>query len=200
MSFRLIRGEDLGGKGHGGGGVELTAAQWLAEDPLILDTETTGLGPTDEVVQVALVDARGEAIVSTLVRPTRPIPPDASRVHGIRDVHVLDAPTGAEVLARLEPLLRGRAVCAYNAPFDLRLLRQTASVWRVRFAPPAANCVMRLFARFAGEWNDRYGDYRWHSLTAAAERCRLGPFQGHDALADAQMTLQLLRHMAGQSD
>ncbi|NLT43675.1 MAG: 3'-5' exonuclease [Anaerolineae bacterium] len=193
MSFRRIRGD-----GHSSEGAGLTAAEWLAEDPLILDTETTGLGPTDEVVQVAAVDVWGETVLNTLVRPSRTIPPDATRVHGIQDVHVLDAPTGAEVLAELEPLLRNRSLCVYNAAFDLRLLRQTASTWRVRFLPPPAHCVMRLFARFVGEWNDRYGDYRWHSLSAAAERCRLGAFQGHDALADARMTLRVLRHMAGQ--
>ncbi len=179
-------------------GPTLTAAQWLAQDPLVLDTETTGLGPQDEIVQVAVVDAAGEVLINTLVRPTRPIPPDATRIHGIQDVHVLTAPTGAEVLAELEPILRDRVVCVYNAPFDLRLLRQTADAWRVRFIPPIAQCVMRLYAEFAGNWDDRHGDYRWHSLTAAASRCDLGPFRGHDALSDALMTLRLLKHMAGR--
>lgn len=178
----------------------LTAAEWLAEDPLILDTETTGLGPTDEVVQVAVVDVRGETLLNTLVRPTRSIPPDATRIHGIRDVHVVGAPTGAAVLSQLEPLLRGRPVCAYNSPFDLRLLRQTAAVWGVRFVSPPARCVMRLFARFAGEWDSRHGDYRWHSLGAAAARCGFGHFQGHDALTDACMTLRVLQHMAGREE
>lgn len=173
------------------------AQAWLAQDPVFLDTETTGLGPADEVVQVALVSAAGEELLNTLVRPTRPIPPDAVRIHGIQDVHVLAAPTGAEVLSTLEPLLQGRLVCAYNAPFDLRLLRQTARAWRARFVPPRAECVMRLYAEFAGDWDPRHGDYRWHSLTAAAARSGLGHFEGHDALRDALMTLRLLRYMAG---
>ncbi len=193
MTFRMIR-RDSGDNT----GPALTAAQWLEQDPLVLDTETTGLGPQDEIVQVAVVDSRGEAVLSTLVRPTRHIPADATRIHGIEDVHVLTAPTGAEVLAQLEPVLRDRVVCVYNAPFDLRLLRQTAGAWRVGFTPPLAQCVMRLYAEYAGQWDDRHGDYRWHSLTAAANRCDLGPFRGHDALADARMTLRLLKHMAGR--
>ena len=55
---------------------------------------------------------------------------------------------------------------------------------------------MRLYAEFVGDWDARHGDYRWHSLTAAATRSGLGAFEGHDAFRDAVMTLRLLRHMA----
>ncbi len=162
-----------------------------------MDTETTGLSGRDEIVQVAVIDSLGEVLLHSLVRPTRPIPAEVVRIHGITDADVRDAPTGAEVLRELAPLLASRLVCAYNADFDLRLLAQTARAWRVRLRPPASACVMKLYAEHAGVWDSRHRSYRWHSLTRAAQDCRLGLFRGHDALADAAMTLRLLRHIAG---
>ena len=172
------------------------ARAWLSQKPLVLDTETTGIGPRDEVVQVAVVDTDGEALLYTLVRPTRAIPLDAMRIHGISDGDVMDAPTGADVCRSLPSLLSGRLLCTYNADFDTRLLAQTARAWRVGLPSYRAECVMKLYAEHAGQWDAARRNYRWHSLEAAVRRCRLGEFQGHDALADARMTLKLLEHIA----
>lgn len=170
---------------------------WLSQEPLILDTETTGLGSRDEIVQVAVVTADGEPLLDTLVRPTRPIPLDVVRIHGITDADVLRAPTGAEVCVALSRLLEGRLVCSYNAPFDCRMLAQTAAAWQAPMASFRSECVMRLYADFAGVWDARHGNNRWFSLGTAASQCGLGPFREHDALSDARITARILRHIAG---
>ena len=45
-----------------------TARAWLDADPLILDTETTGLGDDAEVIEVSVIDAHGQVLLDTLVR------------------------------------------------------------------------------------------------------------------------------------
>jgi DNA polymerase III subunit epsilon len=172
------------------------ARLWLSQDPLVLDTETTGLRATDEIVQVAVITADGEPVLDTLVRPTRPIPLEVIRIHGITDDDVRHAPTGAEVCAELARLLHDRLVCTYNAPFDSRMLEQTAAAWSVPGASYRAECVMRLYADYAGQWDARHGGNRWYSLGVAAGQCGLGPFREHDALSDARITAQVLRHIA----
>jgi exodeoxyribonuclease X len=68
----------------------------------IIDLETTGLGPSDEVIEVAAIDLNcdsGEicAFGSEIIRPRNPIPPQASAVHHITDADVANAPIWEEV-------------------------------------------------------------------------------------------------------
>lgn len=95
----------------------------LKDAPLaILDTETTGLGPTARVIEVAVVhmDFRSlpRVAFSARLNPGCPIEPGASAVHGITDADVADAPTFADIVGDLLRAIEGRVVCAYNAPFD----------------------------------------------------------------------------------
>ncbi|MGI6207949.1 MAG: exonuclease domain-containing protein [Anaerolineae bacterium] len=172
------------------------ARAWLDQDALVLDTETTGIDSTDEVIAIAVVDGRGNTLLNTLVRPTRHIPEDATRLHGITDADVAGAPTGAQVCRQLGDILSGRLVCIYNASFDTRLLAQTARAWGARLPRFQAECVMRLFAEFEGEWNPRYQEYRWHRLSVAAERLGLDGHEAHDALSDALTTARILQSIA----
>lgn len=174
----------------------VTAREWLSQNPLILDTETTGLGPTDEIVQIAVVDADGTVLLNTLVRPTQPISAEATSIHGITDSDVELAPSGGEICLELARLLRQRLVCIYNADFDARILAQTFRAWGVPLPKFQTECVMTLYAEFEGEWSAYHGSYRWHKLTSAASRANLGHFGAHDALGDAETTRRLLAHMA----
>jgi DNA polymerase III epsilon subunit-like protein len=89
-----------------------------------LDVETTGLEPgLHGVVQVALVRFElGSAVASETwtVNPGRPIPKEATEIHGIRDEDVAEAPTIDQVLgsARARELAAGALPGAYNAGFD----------------------------------------------------------------------------------
>jgi len=167
---------------------EVEAARWV-----LLDTETTGLDDSAEVVQVAVVSLGGTVLMDTLVRPSGPIPWEASRVHGISDDRVKDAPAYRDVHAELERLLVERSVVAYNASFDERILRQTAARYGLR--PPRARweCAMRQYARWINQWDERRNDYRWHKLPAVA----LPGFVAHTASGDCLSTLHVLRRMAG---
>ena len=55
---------------------------------IYLDTETTGFSPAQgaTIVEVAIVDEAGRALIDTLVDPRSPIPFGAQQVHA----HVLD--------------------------------------------------------------------------------------------------------------
>ena len=64
---------------------------------IYLDTETTGLDRTAEIIDIALVTNEGAVLFNTLVKPVRPIPAESSRIHGIFDDHVATAPGWEEV-------------------------------------------------------------------------------------------------------
>ena len=100
----------------------------LADNPLFFDTETTGLDGSAEICDIAIIDAAGQVLLNTLVKPTCPIPPQASAVHGITDADVAEAPTITAIWPELAALLAGaRPLVAYNASFDRRMITQSAN-------------------------------------------------------------------------
>lgn len=62
----------------------------------VMDTETTGLDPRrDELLELSALRVRDNVTVdsfSTLLRPRRKIPPEITRINGITDDMVMDAP------------------------------------------------------------------------------------------------------------
>lgn len=149
---------------------------------LFLDTETTGLSAADgdRIVEIAIVDVRGRTLVNTLVNPRRPIPRDASRIHGITDRMVERAPALADLWPELERILSGKQVVIYNAAYDRQFFPdRLACTARI-------SCAMLAFAKAYGEWNPRFGDFRWQRLETAAEHVgHTWEGQAHRALADA---------------
>lgn len=175
----------------------------LAAEPLFLDTETTGLGLDDEVVEVAVVDATGKVLLETLVKPAMRIPAKATAIHGITDEMVAGAQTFAEVHLRLLELLNGKTVVIYNADYDRRLLRQSARVYGLQGQGPQVTwwCAMLVYAEHRGDWDDYRCGWRWVTLEKAARECTLEtPETLHRAAADAELTRRLVLWMAAQAE
>lgn len=177
------------------------AASVLQADCLILDTETTGVMRDDEVVSVGLIDAQGRTVLDTLVKPSRPIPWQATRIHGIHNADVENAPTFADIHETLTKLVAGRQLVVYNLSFDLRILDYCCRSRRVPMLEPAGtHCAMKWYARYYGQTNGYSRGYRWHKLTAACQHFGIDVVAAHSAVGDCLLTLQLLRHMAASGE
>lgn len=93
------------------------------------DIESTGTNVrTDRIIDLAIVkvhpDGRREERTFR-VNPERPIPPEASRVHGIRDEDVKDCPTFRQVAKQVAELLEGCDLGGYNiVRFDIPMLME----------------------------------------------------------------------------
>jgi DNA polymerase III epsilon subunit-like protein len=158
---------------------------------VVLDTETTGLGLTDEVIQIAVVAPDGSVLLDSLVRPVSrgDIPASASAIHHITIDMLAGAPTFARLAPRLAQVLGSRRIVAYNAEYDRRLLKQTA-LMSGGHAPQAQwECAMLAYSRFVGEWDSRKNDYRFQRL----------PSGDHSAAGDCRATLKLIELMAHAS-
>lgn len=178
-----------------------TAREILLHNPVYLDTETTGLGPQDEIIEVTVIDHDGTPLIDTLVKPGKPIPPDATAIHGIRNSDVSSAPAWVQIWDSLRSALFSRLIVIYNADFDLRMLRQTHTLaglhWKERLS---AFDMMRLYGEFRGEWDPRRRGYRFHSLAAAGRQCRIPLPNAHRSRADVLLTRELLIHVARQEE
>jgi len=184
----------------------------IEANPLFMDTETTGL--EGEICEIAVINLAGNALINTLVKPTISIPEDVIRIHGISDETVKDAPTFKELCPELERVLRDRVVLVYNVEFDKRMIINSAranqmqdfSFWWGDEDPwdrPLERlwrCAMELYAVYYGDYNSYHGNYRWQRLSNAARQCNIEYQDTHRALADAELTRQIVLHMAKRDE
>ena len=170
-----------------------SARQMLLKSPLYLDTETTGLSQTDEIVEIGIVDDNGETVFEALVRPSQPIPAEASRVHHITDEMVRTARPWPILWTQLKPLLTGRVLGIYNSEFDKRMMKQSMERYRLPWNEQFQDVdIMRLFADYRSEWDSRKGGYRYFKLEDAGRFFEISLPNAHRATADTLLTRELL--------
>lgn len=95
---------------------------------IILDTETTGLEPSQghriiEIGCVELVDRRKTGnTFHYYLQPDRAIDPGASEVHGITDAQLVGKPRFSDVADEFVEFVRGAELVIHNAAFDVGFL------------------------------------------------------------------------------
>lgn len=173
-------------------------------DVLIVDTETTGLGDRDEVIEVAAVDTTGSLRFEALSMPEGPISGGARGAHGLAKEKLAEA--GArpwpEVWAELERvLLDARVLLAWNAEFDERLLRQTTERHGCRYdlSPdlplPLFRCLMMDYMRL----RPNPSLYPRGLQKVMLKECALPGRPAHRAKADCLTILSIMRAVVAYS-
>jgi DNA polymerase-3 subunit epsilon len=100
------------------------------KNPLIfLDLETTGINiVTDRIVEIALLKINLDGTEESRemrINPEMPIPSQSSKIHGIYDDDVKDAPTFREVARSLAQFIEGCDLAGFNSNrFDIPLLAE----------------------------------------------------------------------------
>jgi DNA polymerase-3 subunit epsilon len=172
----------------------------LSLNPVYLDTETTGLNATDEIVEISIVDQDGAVLLETLVKPSRPIPAEATVIHGITNEDVQSSRAWPIVWTLAKPLITGRVVVIYNDDFDLRMMRQSYERYNMKWNERIKTFdLLKLYAEYRGERDPRRGGYRYHSLASAGKQCGIALPNAHRATADTLLARALMLHIAGQT-
>lgn len=155
-----------------------------------VDVETTGLDAfEDEVIEVAAVVFDDGQVIdewASLVDPGREIPPFITRLTGITEKMVADAPSLFQLRGTLRPLLADRVIVGHNVGFDMRFLEKAhIGVGQHRIDTVTLASIL-LPAQ---------GRYSLHELvhTLKLDKKRNGNGTGHRALSDARLTAKLLQ-------
>jgi DNA polymerase III epsilon subunit-like protein len=145
---------------------------------VFLDTETTGVGKEDRLVQLAYRDCRNSQI-NELFNPGIPIDPAASAVNHITNRHIEHAPVfkDSTICMQLQALLNepDTVLVAHNAKFDIGMLS------REEVTVPTFICTQKLWSfmdpgkKKLGKHNMQFLRY-YYELDIEA--------QAHDALGD----------------
>lgn len=179
-------------------GLRYTAWQWL-QDCLFLDTETTGLGVNDEIVEISIINHKKQVLFNSLIKPVNPIPDEAIAIHGITNEMVANAPTWAEVHEEVSRIVQSAPLVIFNAEFDMQMMAQTAALYGLPpiTADKGLHCALWLYAAYFGEWKAEDGRYRRQSLQKALEHENIViDVPAHRALGDTLRTHALIESMA----
>jgi len=169
----------------------------LTEDTVILDTETTGLSKSSEIVEISIIDIYGNVLLDTLVKPKRKIRSDnkAVAIHGITNEMLIAAPQWKDIHEQVCSIVSGKNVVIYNAEFDLRLMEQTAKKYDLTMPDIYAECLMMVYGAWDGT-PSKYNGFKWHKLTDAAKTLGVTIVgKPHRSLTDCKTTLGVLKKM-----
>lgn len=158
---------------------------------IYIDTETTGLSRSDEIIEMAVISDSGEVLFNSLIKPTQPIPAEATAIHGITDNDVIGAPVWSDIHSKVVHLLESAdCVIAYNSNFDERMIRQTAVLYGLTVPSYRTKCVMKWVSLLTdSDW--------WISLSSACLDFGVDTegLKSHRALGDCEMVLRLYQKL-----
>lgn len=103
-----------------------TSLKKLKNGFIAIDTETTGVDAKNdfiiEVAAIKFINFKPTEIFTTLIKPDKLIPSEASKVNGITNAMVANAPKFEQIFPALNDFLGDYPLVAHNAPFDCNFL------------------------------------------------------------------------------
>lgn len=154
------------------------------DDYTVLDIETTGLSPqNDYITEISAIKYRNNRRVdefSSLVKPDFSIPYYITRLTGIDDAMVADAPSIDEVILSFMDFLADDIIAGYNVGFDLSFIAENLAGY---YAKRLANNYVDVM-KLAQNELPFLGRYK---QTAVAEYFNIATAGAHRALVDCNI-------------
>jgi DNA polymerase-3 subunit epsilon len=157
----------------------------------ILDIETTGLSPAREkITEIAIYIHDGEKIVdefATLLHPERSIPSDITRLTGIDNRMVENAPKFFEVAKKIVEITDGATIVAHNANFDYGFIQAEFRRLGYEFSRKLL-CTVKLSRKLMP-------GFRSYGLGKICAYLGIENGSRHRAAGDAFATVKLFEHL-----
>lgn len=154
----------------------------------VFDLETTGLSRiSDKITEIGAVIVKNGEIVDTynsLVNPQMPLSEENIAITGITNEMVQDARTIEEVLPEFLSFIGDRILVAHNANFDTGFIRRECRALGYEFNYTYLDTLG--LSRFVNS------ELKKHKLDIIAKHLKVGDFEHHRALADAETTGKIL--------
>ncbi len=156
---------------------------------IVLDLETTGVWvEKDKIVEIALIKTSADGEKETYlkrVNPGIPLPPFVSKIIGITDADLKDAPFFRQIAAEVMNFLGDSDLAGFNLErFDLPLLERELAEAGHKFDYHARAVYDAQKVYHLNEKRDLTTAYKFY--------CNRELINAHSAMADAQATLDIL--------
>ena len=149
---------------------------------VFVDIETNGgNGDRGRITEIALIRVEEGEIVeeySTLINPGTAIPYWITRLTGITNADVADAPYFDEVASEVSRILDGAIFVAHNVRFDFSFIKRQLEAVGYTFRPKLF-CTVRMSRML-------YPEHKGHSLEKIINRHSISTESRHRAYADAR--------------
>ena len=155
----------------------------INDDVIVFDIETTGLSrDTDRITEIGAVKLRNLEVVDrfqTFVNPGIPIPPNITDLTGITDAMVEDAPDEKSAVEEFIKFAGKGVIVAHNADFDTSFISKVCERHDIKYDIRYADTLKLCRAALPHLKN--------HKLDTVAKEYKLGNFNHHRAIDDAEM-------------
>ncbi|MDY6885196.1 MAG: exonuclease domain-containing protein, partial [Pseudomonadota bacterium] len=172
--------------------VAVTTVNWVRdpEQPyVVVDIETTGgnnsYNRITEIGMVKLIAGEEVARYQTLLNPQRRIPSNITRLTGISDEMVKDAPLFSEVANDIAEFTEDAVFVAHNVNFDYGFIKQEFARLEQSFRRPKM-CTVREMRR-------THPGLPSYSLANLTKHFYISMERHHRALSDAKAAAELLK-------
>jgi len=160
----------------------------------VVDIETTGLSAYyHKITEIAGYNYKNGKVMKefhSLVNPEVPIPRFITRLTGIDNDMVKDAPTITDVIPKFKKFLGKRVFVAHNATFDYNFLHFAMSEYMDHNMTNDKLCTCRLARRLLPELPSK-------KLSAVCEHYSIINEDVHRAKGDAMATVKILENFLG---
>jgi len=168
---------------------------------IVLDTETTGLEPSDghRIIEIGCVELADRRITGNTyhqyIQPEREIDAGAMEVHGITNEFLLDKPRFADIADEFLEFIRGAELIIHNAPFDVGFINHEFSLLQQRIGTLDKYCsIIDTLAmarrQHPGQRNNLDALCRRHEIDNSQREL-------HGALLDAEILADVYLAMTG---
>lgn len=168
---------------------------------VVLDTETTGLEPSEghriiEIGCVELEDRRATGrVFHEYLNPERPVDPGALEIHNISNEFLADKPRFVEIAPAFLKFVEGAELVIHNAAFDLAFINSELHA----LGDPPADLTRHCAVLDTLELARRLHPGQKNSLEALCKRYQIDDSsrEYHGALLDAQILAEVYLAMTG---
>ena len=166
---------------------------------IVLDTETTGIKPSEghRIIEVGAVEILDREITSTefqkYVQPNRKVG-ESVNIHGITDKFLINKPQFNQISDDLLSFIEGVTLVIHNAPFDLGFLNNELKIIGIK---ETIENICPIIDTLELSKQQRPGTM--HNLDALCRRFGIDTSARtrHGALLDAQILAQVYLAMTG---
>ena len=168
---------------------------------IILDTETTGLEPSEghRIIEIGCVELLNRRLTGNhyhqYLNPNREIEASAIEVHGITNEFVADKPHFSEVAAEFVEFVDGAELIIHNAPFDVGFINHELVLLGEHWGKIEDRCAVLDTLKLAR----RMHPGQRNSLDALCKRYDVDSSQRtlHGALLDSEILADVYLAMTG---
>lgn len=160
---------------------------------IVGDTETTGFGENDRIIEFAAVELIDKLPTGKefyrLINPGIKIDWQSTKIHGITDAMVHGSSGFDSIIDPLLDFIGDDPLIFHNAPFDMRMINaEMDRAWRPLMDNPVIDTIPMAKERYPGSP---------FALASLCKRFKIDRRGAHSALADARMLARVYLELCG---